>query len=333
MQVVIRDSRLAITRAQPLTFDLRIDMAIRNKNPGPATVVEIVKLHSPTQPGSNSPQPGRIRNIVKIIVALIEIQGQRIVTEVSFDNVLTSTMGEIVGRDPHASLFRTIFVVGHTGAPTNFSKCPIMVVVIKQAGRGITSDINIRPAITIEVSGQRGESVAGGSLGHSRFCRDIRKCPISFIAIQSIHSCLEPAWAAENTDPFPLAPSSFARMRHGVVAEIHVADEENIHLAVAVIIQEAASRAPLIAGCFQSGFFSYVTECSIAIIVIKNILSPIGYEQIEVAVIVIIAHTTTLAPSGLHQTGVLGNIRKCAVAIVVIQVPGGSFPFREPLDS
>jgi hypothetical protein len=56
----------------------------------------------------------------------------------------------------------------------------------------------------------------------------------------------------------------------------------------------------------------------------ENILLPISNEQIEQAVVVVIADTTTLSTTEAWQSSLQRHIGKCTVAIVVIQVSASS---------
>src|SRR5205823_14282296 len=70
----------------------------------------------------------------------------------------------------------------------------------------------------------------------------------------------------------------------------------------------------------KAGFLCNVSEGSIAIIVIQHVLTIIGNEQIQEAVVVIVSYTDTLAPTRSEQTCAYRNIGESSIVVVAIQV-------------
>src|SRR5579862_938915 len=79
----------------------------------------------------------------------------------------------------------------------------------------------------------------------------------------------------------------------------------------------------------EPGSLGNVSECSITIVVEKNVVTPVGQKQVVPAIVVIIANTGAHAPAGPAQTRLLCNVDKSPVPIVLEEVAGG-FLSRRP---
>src|SRR4029077_16998028 len=69
-----------------------------------------------------------------------------------------------------------------------------------------------------------------------------------------------------------------------------------------------------------------------AVVVIENVFAPVGEKKIEVAVVIVVADTTSLTPSGPCYAGARGHIGKGAVMVIVVEMSGGSLILGESFD-
>ena len=96
-------------------------------------------------------------------------------------------------------------------------------------------------------------------------------------------------------------------------------------MAVAVVVDEGTAIAPGFSGAGDAGFVAHVRECSVAVVVIKDVLSVVGDIEIFPTVVVVIADANALAPAGVGKSGLLRDIGESAVVIVVIEMARGRF--------
>ena len=85
--------------------------------------------------------------------------------------------------------------------------------------------------------------------------------------------------------------------RGGSQIETDVVGDEQVEMAVAVIVHKRATGSP---ACFlpgYSGFFADVSKSSITVIVVKHIPAVVGDVQILPAIVVIITNTDALSPT------------------------------------
>ena len=150
--------------------------------------------------------------------------------------------------------------------------------------------------------------------------------------VQRIHAGLQASRPAHHRDPLPIARFRLAGARHRVITEIHIARDEEVHFAVAVVIDEAAPGAPWASRGLQTGFLRDVGERTIAVVVIQNRLSPVGHGQIKISVVVVIAHARALSPTRVREAGFGGDVCERAVVIIVVEMRGRRLIWREPGD-
>src|ERR1700688_4386768 len=97
-----------------------------------------------------------------------------------------TTMGVIGDRQSHACLHSPILVESHSCLFAYVGERSITVVVVQDVGAGIASDIDIGPAITVEVGRDRGQAVTSGSAQNAGFLRNVRECAIAVIVIKNV---------------------------------------------------------------------------------------------------------------------------------------------------
>src|ERR1700731_1480467 len=164
---------------------------------------------------------------------------------------------EVIRGEAHTRLHGAFFVESYTGSFPNFREGAVVVVVVKKVCRSIACDINIRPAVVVEIRRQRRETITPRSFFDSGVFRNIRERAVAVIVVQRIYTHFESSRSAHNVYPFPFAPLPLSRPRHRVVTEIHVARHKKIGSAIAVIIQKTTSGTPLWLGSLQPCFFGY----------------------------------------------------------------------------
>src|SRR5260370_14097342 len=104
-------------------------------------------------------EAGRDGVVVKIIFTLIPIEGVGIIGKICLENIQQPVAIEIAGSRSHARLLSSIFVIGDPCTNADLLESLSAEVVVIQAGGRVAGHEDVRPAVVIEVSGQRGESV------------------------------------------------------------------------------------------------------------------------------------------------------------------------------
>ena len=83
--------------------------------------------------------------------------------------------------------------------------------------------------------------------------------------------------------------------------ELDVIADEEIEMAVAIVVEEGAAGAPAHAFVVNAGLASDVGECAVAVVVKQNVVSPEAAEQIVPAVVVVVADANAGLPAGARR--------------------------------
>ena len=70
---------------------------------------------------------------------------------------------------------------------------------------------------------------------------------------------------------------------------------------------------------YQPGLLRHIGKNALAIVVIQNVLTPAGDEDVVETVIVVVAHRNTCRPYTAAKAGLGGDILKSSIPVVVIQ--------------
>src|SRR5271170_4653863 len=155
----------------------------------------------------------------------------------------------------------------------------------QKLAHAIVRNENIGETIVIVV-GKRHTKGTPLERGDAGALADVFECAIAAIAIKDIGRCRE---FGGRTVRLPFIAANLAVLR---VPE-HVARDEQVEVAVVIVINEAGGTAP--AARLHACFGSYVGESAVAIIVVERIFSVVGYVEVGEAVIVVIADRHTHA--------------------------------------
>src|SRR5207237_8915011 len=80
-------------------------------------------------------------------------------------------------------------------------------------------------------------------------------------------------------------------------------------------------------------FFADIGESAVAVVVIEDIFSKIGDEEIVETVVVVITDADALSPAGMKQAGFGGDVGESAVAIVFEKMIGGFLASGETFEA
>src|SRR5258707_731724 len=93
-------------------------------------------------------------------------------------------------------------------------------------------------------------------------------------------------------------------------------------MAVAIVVDESTAGVPTLAAPGDAGFFADVAERTVAVVVVENIFSKVGNEEVVEAVVIVVADADALSPAGMKKAGFGGNVGESAVAIVLEEMIG-----------
>ena len=157
-------------------------------------------------------------------------------------------------------------------------------------------------------------------MGDPRSLRDVREGAVAPVAVEGVRAAGESERSAGHRDVVVEAVGGLSRPRRGCGVEVQVAGDEQVEVAVTVVVQEAAAGSPPLRRAGDTRLLRDVRERPVAVVVVEDVLSPVGDEQVVVAVVVVVADAAALPPAGVGEARLLGDVGERAVAVVVEQV-------------
>ena len=142
---------------------------------------------------------------------------------------------------------------------------------------------------------------------------------VAGVAIEQVLAAWQTGRAAGDWQAFVPAETRRRHRRRRQI-EVDVVRREEIEPAVAVEVEERTSRAPPRARLCQAGFRRHVLERAVSEVSIQVVLAIVGHEQIDVAVVVVVARARALAPAARRETCARRHVFEGAIALVAIQV-------------
>ena len=216
-----------------------------------------------------------------------------------------------------------------TGFQRDVHEFSVFLVLIKSAGGGIVGHVNIGPAIIIKIGGQDAQAEGSVGLKNSGGSRNIGESAVAVVVIKNIFATLEPRRAACDHHAFIEARARF-RHRRGRQVHIDIVGDEEIELAIAVVVHEGAAGIPALAIAGDAGFFADVRKSAVAVVVKENVFAEVSDEQVFEAVVVVVANADALSPTGVGQASFRRDVGESAIAIIFEQMRVGSCPAGKP---
>ena len=157
-------------------------------------------------------------------------------------------------------------------------------------------------------------------VGDPGFLRHIRKSPVAVVAVERVARALHPARPAEHFKRSIQTVPAAAEL--GQLGEIilNVVRDEQIQIAVAVIIGPAARARP--ARVSDARLPGHLGEGPVAVIPVEHVRPEVGQIDVRVAVPVVIRNARAHAPAAKGDAGMLRNVGEGPVALVVVQTVG-----------
>src|SRR4051794_14898096 len=209
----------------------------------------------------------------------------------------------VADADAHAGLLLAVFAEGDAAHHSFFAEGAIVIVHEEEARRGIAGDVNVGPAVLVKVGGDNGHAVAAALGSDSGGGADIGEGAVSIVAIKGMDAAREPARAALDGNSLPGAIHVRTGLGDAIHVELQIIGDEEIEVAVAVVVDPSAAGAPAGVITKQAGGFGDIAEGAIAVIFVELVLAVVGDEQIFEAVVVVVADANAASPSSVMQAG------------------------------
>ena len=179
---------------------------------------------------------------------------------------------------------------------------------------GIVGDVHIGPPIVVVVEDERRESkcrtcfLEAGGFGH------VGERPVVVGPEEHVVRSLETVRAAHHAEPFPVAVAAAARRVTHRVGVRDIRRDKQIQPAVAVEVDERAPCIPARARQRESGPARDIAKGAVTVVAIQNLIAVVGDEEIDVAVVVVVAGADALSPAPAADSRLGGDVGEGPIA-------------------
>ena len=206
------------------------------------------------------------------------------------------------------------------------------MILVEGSGGGVVGDVDVGPAVIVEVGDGDGECVGADGVPHAAFLRDVGEGAVAVVAVEDVFATLQTGGAAGYLNAFVGAAGGFGK-GGGLDVEVDVVGDEEVEVAVAVVVEERAAGVPSGLRLQEACFGGDIGEGAVAVIAIEDILSVVADEEIVPAIVVVVADAATLSPAAAAKAGFGCDVGEGAVAIVFEEVRDGLLTFGEAFDA
>ena len=257
---------------------------------------------------------------------MIKIAG--IVGEVGLEDIEPAVAVVVGDGNSHSGLLVAVLAVSASRHDGDVRESSIVIVVEQDAGFRVDCDVNIGPAVVIEIRRQCGDGIAWTGFEDARLFRNVGESAVAVVVEENIGIARETARAAHDWNAFPLTGGGFVGRGRLCGIKLDVIADEKVEMAVAIIVEECAACAPAHMLVIDAGLASDIGEGAVTVVVKKDVVSPETAEEIVPSVIVVVADADARLPAGAREAGLCGDIGKCSVAIVLVQMGSGRLTGR-----
>ncbi len=255
-------------------------------------------------------------------VAKVLIERVRVAGEVGLHDVEQAIAVVVTDGNAHAGLRLAVRGVGDAGLNGLVFEGAILLVLVVGCRRRVVGDIDVGPAIVVEIRYRNAEAVGADGVPHAGLLGDIGKGAVAVVVVQDVFAAIEARRTARDLHAFVGAPGGL-RQRRGLDVEVDVIGDEEIKVAVTVVVEKRTAGVPALPALDEAGLCGDIREGAIAVVLVKNRLAIVAHEEIIEAIVVIIAHTTSLAPAGARHAALRRDVGEGAVAIVLEETTDG----------
>jgi hypothetical protein len=188
-----------------------------------------------------------------------------------------------------------------------------LLVVIQEIRRGVVGHEDVRPAVVVVVTDHDAEPVAA-PVEHAGLAADVGEGAVAVVAVEHRPQRREVERVAVDAELL----AGVAAEHLVVHARVHVVDDEEVHVTVAIDVRPGAARTERRrpAGACRA---RHVGERLAPVVVEEHVRSDVGDVDVDPAVVVVVGGAAAHAVAGMRQAGGRRHVLERAVAAIVEQ--------------
>ena len=123
---------------------------------------------------------------------------------------------EVADGEAHARLRVAVLAVARRRSRTATSReGAVVVVAVEDRGRRVAGDVDVGPAVAVEVGGRRGHRVAARHARDARGLGHVAEAAVALVVVEQVRVGRQPLGPAVHGDALPEAVRALAGLRRG----------------------------------------------------------------------------------------------------------------------
>ena len=144
-------------------------------------------------------------------------------------------------------------------------------------------------------------AIGADGVQHAGLFADVGEGAVAVVVVEDVLAAFEAGRSAGDLDALVGAARGF-RQRGGLDVEVDVVGDEEIEVAVLVVVEKGAAGVPAQSWfCGQAGLRGDVGEGAVAVVAVEDVLAVVADEEIVPAIVVVVADAAALAPAGARH--------------------------------
>ena len=247
--------------------------------------------------------------VLEVAAPVVSVEREGLADDVRDEEIVVAVAVEVSRRDPHAAFRVPGRVQRGAGERPIVHERAVVVIDPELVGGRVVGDVEIEPAVAVQIIGDNAEPGAVGAGDPGRF-GDVGEMAVTVVPIQTIGCRAIGSRSAVIARARPV--------RAGLVTgerEIQVVRHEQIEIAIAVVIEEGRARAP--ERIAHARVACHIGERPVSVVAKQRIRSEARDEEIQVAVVVVVADRDSHAVPAQADTRLGCDIREMQARLAV----------------
>ena len=175
-----------------------------------------------------TPRPAPEAGVVEGAVAVVAVESRHLVGEVGADDVEPAVAVVVGDADAHAGEGDAVLVERAAGGDADLAEGAVVVVAVEQARRGVAGDVDVGPAVVVEIAADGAHAVRSdrppvllmktttpraARIRDARLLGDILERAVAAIAVEEVGAAGKPVRSAGHRNVVVAAVGGFARQR------------------------------------------------------------------------------------------------------------------------
>src|SRR5690349_4448881 len=139
--------------------------------------------------------------------------------KVRLEDIQVAVVVEIADAQSHAALFAAVLVESDPSLESALGEGSVVVVAEEQARRSIAGDIDVGPAVAIEIGGSGGQGIVRFYGENAGLLADVRESAVAVVVIEAMPFLGHAVGTAEDRDAPPDTQRVLAANRNRVGIE------------------------------------------------------------------------------------------------------------------